>query len=792
MSRQQSSAFSIGSLVLTPKQDDVIKMSSYKNIEVHMDIHNSNDEKKCLKPDDLRQAFMPTLRTLCGLLESGPFQKPMEPQALPPNYPTIVKKPMDLSTIENKLLTDQYTDPWEYVDDVWLMFDNAWLYYKKTSQIYKYCTKLSEVFNEEINSVMQTLGYCCGRKYTFNPEVLRCYGKQLCTIPSSAEYYSYQNQNRYTFCQKCFSDIPGDTVTLGDDPMQPNIKTAVKKQQFRKIKNEHLEPFVTCTDCNRRVHQICVLHITSGFTCDTCLKKKEQKRKENKFNAKGLPVTELGTYIETRVKDLMKNEAGAGEVAIRVLDSRNKIFKVKPNMYSRFVRNGDMSSEFPYRSKAIFAFQKVDGNDVCFFGMHVQEYGNECTPPNTRHVYIAYLDSVKFFQPSHIRTAVYHEILLGYFKHIKQLGFVMAHIWACPPSERNNEYIFHCRPANQKIQNFKRLQNWYIEVLNKGKKEGIVIEYKNIKEQSEEDSWLSAAKLPYFDGDFWPEKLENIIEKLNREEEKKRKKAETAEAAANTAISSLSEDAETSDGKKKGQKMTKKSKANQTKNSKKSLKTGNNLWTKISAIIDKHKKEHFVIRLHSAERAASLAPIEDPDPVIKCDLMDGRDPFLTMARERDCEFSSLRRAKFSTLSLLYELHKVGNQSNAVMQQPHSNLARQQTPQQLMQQQTHQQQPGQHGGVGGPLGSNQPQQQRDLEMRIVRVENLLEILLRIVFGHITQQQPFTPPPVPSPQGVMGPPGISVQQQLMESVRSPPPIRSPQPDHPSPRPVPSLPN
>lgn len=24
----------------------------------------------------------------------------------------------------------------------------------------------------------------------------------------------------YTFCQKCFNDIPGDTVTLGDDPLQ--------------------------------------------------------------------------------------------------------------------------------------------------------------------------------------------------------------------------------------------------------------------------------------------------------------------------------------------------------------------------------------------------------------------------------------------------------------------------------------------------------------------------------------------------------------------------------------------
>lgn len=43
---------------------------------------------------------------------------------------------------------------------------------------------------------------------------------------------------------------------------------------------------------------------------------------------------------------------------------------------------------------------------------------------------------------------------------------------------------------------------------------------------------------------------------------------------------------------------------------------------------------------------------------------------------------------------------------------------------------------------------------------------------------------TPPPTPSPQGVMGPPGNLVsQQQLMQS---PPPIRSPQPN-PSPRPV-----
>lgn len=54
--------------------------------------------------------------------------------------------------------------------------------------------QLSEVFEQEIDPVMQALGYCCGRKYTFNPQVLCCYGKQLCTIPRDAKYFSYQNR----------------------------------------------------------------------------------------------------------------------------------------------------------------------------------------------------------------------------------------------------------------------------------------------------------------------------------------------------------------------------------------------------------------------------------------------------------------------------------------------------------------------------------------------------------------------------------------------------------------------
>ena len=65
----------------------------------------------------------------------------------------------------------------------------------------------------------------------------------------------------------------------------------------------------------------------------------------------------------------------------------------------------------------------------------------------------------------------------------------------------------------------------------------------------------------------------------------------------------------------------------------------------------------FVIYLNDPKLSPSaLFSTKDPDPVMMCDLMEGRDLFLTMARERHLEFSSLRRVKYSTMVMLYELH----------------------------------------------------------------------------------------------------------------------------------------
>lgn len=73
---------------------------------------------------------------------------------------------------------------------------------------------------------MQALGYCCGRKYTFNPQVLCCYGKQLCTIPRDAKYFSYQN--RYVFDELGFrSDLQLKysffLASISDTPFAKNV-----------------------------------------------------------------------------------------------------------------------------------------------------------------------------------------------------------------------------------------------------------------------------------------------------------------------------------------------------------------------------------------------------------------------------------------------------------------------------------------------------------------------------------------------------------------------------------------
>lgn len=601
----------------TPAGTSCGETSSLMRSGVVTIVKDEKTKKPVIKFDAayLREQLMPSWETVHREPEASPFHIPVDPVELGlPDYFKIVKNPMDLSTIKRKLDSGEYSNPQEYCSDMWLMFKNAWLFNKKNSKVYKCCTKLSEIFAGCIDQAMRRMGYCCGQNYFFQPKVEFCYGHGgTCNILRDAPYYLYTNtdQNRtnlscekYTFCVKCFDSVKSDTIPIGDDPTQPMFDAPKSAFESRKNDVEEPEACVDCSECGRKWHQICALYleqITPGaltglgskFFCETCIKEQRvtgsPTKKDSRYTAAKLQRTHLGDFLENRVNSYLKQHCDnsplkgqVGHVTIRVLSCVDKICEVKPNMRSRFCGpEGEMPDRLPYRTKAIFAFEEIDGTEVVFFGMHVQEYNSECPFPNTRRVYISYLDSVFFFRPKELRTNVYHEILIGYLEYVKRLGFQWAHIWACPPSE-GDDYIFHCHPPDQKVPKPKRLQEWYRKMLDKGIIERVVIDYKDMHRDAVENCVKSPAEMPYFEGDYWPQVLEESIKEVEIEEEKKRREeAEQAMQASddfgcggglddddssmypsgssgNGALTSAGAGQQQSNGKKKGQQQKKK------------------------------------------------------------------------------------------------------------------------------------------------------------------------------------------------------------------------------------------
>ncbi len=145
-----------------------------------------------------------------------------------------------------------------------------------------------------------------------------------------------------------------------------------------------------------------------------------------------------------------KEKADAGDIYIPVVFSGDKTVEAQPGMKRRVVNTGEMCETFPYHARSILAFKKIDGVDVCFFAMQVQEYGSDAPMPNTLRVYFAYLDSVHFFWPKHLRTAVYYQIILGYLDNVRKIGYTKAHIWSSPPLDKK-DYIFYRHTPDKKF-----------------------------------------------------------------------------------------------------------------------------------------------------------------------------------------------------------------------------------------------------------------------------------------------------------------------------------------------------
>eukprot|EP01031_Cornospumella_fuschlensis_P030926 gene30926-37377_t len=520
------------------------------------------------------------------------------------------------------------------------------------------CTKAGEDYcllcGESDLSFALSIHYCgnCGNK-----------------IRSGAVYYTDDNTGQW--CKSCYVSIS-------------------REKQLIQAENVACpEAWVQCDGCDGWVHNICGLfnsrrnlgesvpYLCPGCLCDWRTRNPSKVNimsTTRKTKASELPVTELSKFLEQRIlrrlqlayiEEAKKQGVSLDEVAkcpplvLRQVYCKDGIHEVQEGMRSRYP---DYPSEFPVRTKCLLLFQSIDGQDVLLFGLYVYEYGNNCPAPNKGRVYISYLDSVHYLTPKEYKTIVYHEILISYLDYVRARGFHTAHIWSCPPQE-GDDYILYVHPEGQKIPKPSMLRNWYSAMLQQCVERGIVSEVKDFYEEFLKDKKNPITLLPYFEGDYWINEAEALISKLCKTGKKIVSDQDPVLKSLTDKIKAMKDDffvvhldSKVSDDKHHGGCIVM---------NLESMNLVDDGGVRMTANDDSRMdvdEDDSKMHAHPSIPAGQDMPVclkndtSDIDNVQECDLLDCRGNFLNLCCRNYYQFDQLRRAKHTSMMLLYHLH----------------------------------------------------------------------------------------------------------------------------------------
>ncbi len=134
-----------------------------KNFKEIYDLLEKEEERKkitlninhdLLFYDNWERQAKKLMNLLWKIKESELFHKPVDPIELGiPDYFTVIKKPMDFSTIKRKLNSLIYTNFKEFVEDIELTFKNCYLYNGERTPVGLMCTVVKNEYNKLFNQL---------------------------------------------------------------------------------------------------------------------------------------------------------------------------------------------------------------------------------------------------------------------------------------------------------------------------------------------------------------------------------------------------------------------------------------------------------------------------------------------------------------------------------------------------------------------------------------------------------------------------------------------------------------
>jgi E1A/CREB-binding protein len=287
-----------------------------------------------------------------------------------------------------------------------------------------------------------------------------------------------------------------------------------------------------------------------------------------------------------------------------------------------------------------------------------------------------------------MRTFVYHELLVSYLDYVRKRGFATAHIWACPPL-KGDDYIFYAKPEDQKTPRDARLRQWYIDLLTECQKRNIVGKVTNMYDLYFADETLDATAVPYLEGDYFPGEAENIIKEI---EEGLANKAGVGgkKSKKKTKFKSKSRSNVADDEELIAAGILKPTTYHEGGRDEVMVRLGETImpmkesfivaflnWSgaapehlEVSDSIVEARKEYEKneelesdstsrkrdANGESKDSKAAVKVIDDDEEEMDCEFLNDRQSFLNLCRGNHYQFDELRRAKHTSMMVLWHLH----------------------------------------------------------------------------------------------------------------------------------------